>query len=109
MQTDDKVFRMLGLAKRAGKVDSGQFKAERSIKSGKAFLVILSQDASDNTAKQFRDMCSWRKVPCIAAADRYRLGGGIGAQERCVLAVTDPSFARRILELYENNNSQYHQ
>lgn len=99
MQRDDKVFSMLGLAKRAGKIESGQFKSERCIKSGQAALVILSGDASENTEKQFRDMCAWRKIPCIAMADRDQLGSCIGQEQRCVLAVTDASFAGRILEL----------
>ena len=37
---------MLGLAMKAGKVVSGEFATDKSVKSGKAWLVIVSEDAS---------------------------------------------------------------
>ena len=43
----------LGLATRAGKVQSGEFSTEKSVKSGKAALVLVAGDASDNTKKKF--------------------------------------------------------
>ena len=46
-----KVLGSLGLAMKAGDVVSGEFMTEKSVKSGKAFLVIVSEEASDNTRK----------------------------------------------------------
>ena len=45
----NKLLNMLGLAKRAGKISTGSFICEKMIKSGDARLVILANDASDNT------------------------------------------------------------
>ena len=47
----DKVLSMLGMAMRAGKVASGEFSVEKSVKTGKSRLVIVSEEASDNTKK----------------------------------------------------------
>ena len=47
----NKTLSMLGLARRAGKVVSGEFSVEKAVKSGKAYLVIVAEDASDNTIK----------------------------------------------------------
>ena len=62
----DRILSMLGLAERAGKVASGEFSTERAVKSQRAFLVIVSTDASENTKKMFRDMCSFYQVPMLS-------------------------------------------
>ena len=40
----DKIYGLLGLCQRAGKCKSGEFAVEKSIKSGKSFLVIIPED-----------------------------------------------------------------
>ena len=58
MTQNSKVLSMLGLAAKAGKVASGEFSTEKEVKSGNACLVIVAEDASDNTKKLFRNkMC----------------------------------------------------
>ena len=49
----DKVLSLIGLAMKAGQVVSGEFSVEKCIKSGKAKLVIIATDASENTKKKF--------------------------------------------------------
>ena len=51
-----KIFSSLGLATKAGKTQSGEFCTEKSVKSFQAFLVIVAEDASDNTKKMFTNM-----------------------------------------------------
>ena len=51
MDDRQKVLNLIGLATKAGKTASGEFMTEKSVKSGKAFLVIVSEEASDNTRK----------------------------------------------------------
>ena len=57
----DKTLSMLGLAQKAGKVASGEFSTEKAIKSGKASIVIVADDSSDNTKKMFKKMCDYYK------------------------------------------------
>ena len=45
----DRVLSLVGLATKAGKTASGEFMTESVTKSGKAALVIVAKDASDNT------------------------------------------------------------
>ena len=49
----DKVLSLLGLAARGRNLVSGEFSTEKAVKEGKAALVIVSTDASDNTKKLF--------------------------------------------------------
>ena len=47
----DKILSMLGLAKKAGKLAGGEFSVEKAVKSGRAAVVIVAADASQNTHK----------------------------------------------------------
>ena len=102
MHHHDRVLSMLGLAKKAGRIAAGQFQSEEAVKSRKAQLVIVSADASANTAKKFRDMCAWRSIPFRLYTDMETLGRSIGCEDRSVLAVTDRGFSQRILQLLED-------
>ena len=49
----NKVLAYLGLATRAGKSVSGEFSVEKSVRQHRAKLVIVSEDASENSKKKF--------------------------------------------------------
>jgi len=99
----DKVLQLLSLAQRAGKVASGEFKTEESVKSYKAALVVVASDASDNTKKKFTNMCEFYEVPIIIYSDKNELGHFIGKEFRASLAVTDEGLATKILSEYKSN------
>ena len=81
---------------KAGKVASGEFCTEREIKLGTAMLVIVAEDASDNTKKKFQNMCEFYEVPIYFYGDKDTLGHAMGKEFRASLAVTDPGFAKGI-------------
>ena len=74
MTDKNKVFSMIGLATRARKVVSGEFSTEKSVKSGRSHMVIVSEEASDNTKKMFTNMCTHYKFPSICSAQKRNLG-----------------------------------
>lgn len=94
----DKVLSLLGLAAKSGSVASGEFSAEKAVKEGKAYLVVVAADASDNTRKHFSDMCSHHGVSCYAYADRESLGHCIGKEFRASVAVTNEGLAKAIMQ-----------
>lgn len=49
-----KALSLISLATKAGKTVSGEFSTEKETKSGRAELVIVAEDASDNTKRSFR-------------------------------------------------------
>ena len=99
MQSDNrKILNLLGLAQKAGKVASGEFSAEKAIKSGQAKMAVISADASGNTTKKFENMCKWYHVPVIIFADKASLGHCLGRTDRTSVAVTDEGFANAILK-----------
>ncbi|SHI89135.1 L7Ae/L30e/S12e/Gadd45 family ribosomal protein [Parasporobacterium paucivorans] len=98
----DKILSMLGLAAKAGRASSGEFSVEKSITEGKAFLVIVAEDASDNTKKLFTNKCIHYNVPMIFYATKNELGHCIGKQFRSSVAVTDAGIANAIKKLLKD-------
>ena len=101
MKQQNKVFSMLGLATRAGRIACGEFMTETSVKKGKAVLVIVAEDASDNTKKMFTNMCSFYEVPIYFYGTKETLGHAIGKDIRASLAVLDEGFANSIIKNIE--------
>lgn len=97
MKTDP-LWGMIGLARKAGKIAAGAFPAEKAIKKHHAFFVMIAEDASLNTRKQFQDMCSFRNIPCRVYGTKDLLGSSTGLEQRSVLAFTDPSFAEAVMK-----------
>lgn len=93
---------MLGLAMKAGKIASGEFMTENAVKSGKAHLAIVAGDASDNTKKNFRNMCAFYEIPFYEYADKESLGHCLGKEFRASLAVLDQGFAASIVKQIGN-------
>ena len=92
----DKVLSMLGIAAKSGNVLSGEFSTEKAVKEGKAYLVIVAGDASDNTKKSFGNMTDFYKVPMYIYGDKESLGHHIGKEFRASLAVINEGLAKSI-------------
>ncbi len=86
----------ISLAMKAGAITSGGEKSLEAIRKGKAFLVIVATDASENTKKRFRDSSSFYEVIYKECFLMDELGGLIGKADRAVCVVTDEGFANMI-------------
>jgi ribosomal protein L7Ae-like RNA K-turn-binding protein len=91
-----KVFNLIGLATKSRNVVSGEFSTEKAVKEHKAALVIVAEDASDNTRKMFTNMCTYRKVPIYFFGEKIELGHAMGKEFRASLAVLDKGLADAI-------------
>ena len=98
MDNRQKVINLIGLATKAGKTVSGQFSTEKAVKSKKAYLVMVSKEASDNTKKMFTNMCTYYNVPICYFGKKDQLGHAMGKEMRASLAVVDKSFAEAIVK-----------
>ena len=98
MKNNTTVLSLLGLATKAGKVASGEFSTEKSVKTGKGFLVLVADDASQNTKKKFQNMCDFYEVPIYFIANKEELGRFCGKEFRASLAVQDENFAKAMLK-----------
>lgn len=84
---------VLGLATRAGKTAAGANNAVEAVRAGKAKLVLIASDASENTKKQVSDKSRFYKVECVVCdAGSEELGRAIGKSSSAAVAITDPGF-----------------
>ncbi|HOQ06212.1 MAG TPA: ribosomal L7Ae/L30e/S12e/Gadd45 family protein [Clostridiales bacterium] len=105
--TDNRIYSFLGLATKAGKLISGDDTCERTVRKGKVRLVIVAEDASENTRKKFEDICSYRNIAMRFFGKKEKLGRYIGKSMRSVVAVIDGNFSKRLLEMIDNHGKEY--
>lgn len=104
METKQQILQILGLATRARMTITGEELTISEVRRGNAKLVLVAEDASDNTSKKLQDKCSHYKVDIQIFGTRAELGHAIGKDERVVMAVTDKGFAKKLKSLFEEYN-----
>ena len=97
----NKVLSLLGIAMRGRNLVSGEFQTLEAVRNGSAMLVIIAEDASDNTRKLFTDKCSFYEVPVYRYGTKETLGRAIGKDYRSSLGVCEAGLARKIIEQLE--------
>lgn len=101
----NRILSMLGIAAKGRNVVSGEFMTEKAVKSRHAYLVIVAEDASDNTRKMFLDMGAFHKVPVYVYGTKVGLAQAIGKEMRASLAVTDEGLAKSIIRKLETDTA----
>lgn len=96
--SEKKIFSLISIGTKAGLLTSGEFSTEKSIKEGKAKLVLLAEDASENTKKKFKNMCDFRQVPITVFGEKDRLGHAMGKESRASLSINDQGMAQAVLK-----------
>ena len=91
----------LGLAMKAGKVQSGADVCDKLMRAGEAHLILIDAGASPATRKAMTDACAHHSVP-YRLVPAGELGQAIGKDGRMVAAITDRAFAARLNALLEN-------
>lgn len=95
----DKLYSMLGLAKKAGCLKSGEMGCMEAIKKKNAILLFIATDASDNTKKKFINLSDNYEIKYIIYGNKELLGKSIGKDLISVIAILDNNFAKSIKEL----------
>ncbi len=91
--SNDRILSTLSLAQKAGRLASGEFSTEKAVREGRALIVIVAGDVSENTKKKMDNMTKYYEIPLYYYSDKEKLGRSIGKEYRSMVAVTDPGFA----------------
>ena len=97
----DKIYSLLGLCQKAGRVVSGEVGCEIAIKNKTAKLLLLAEDASANTKKKFQNSATYYHIPILVLGSKQRIGMALGKESRAILAITEEGFAKSILQKIE--------
>ncbi len=109
--SENKIYSFIGLARKAGKLALGESLTEQAVKRGKAELVLITQDASDNTKNKIETAVYGRNIPMLQFGSKEKLGHILGKTFFSAIAVTDKGFAERIKTMIEqdfNNDNTAH-
>ncbi|MDR0297877.1 MAG: YlxQ-related RNA-binding protein [Streptococcaceae bacterium] len=88
-----KALQLLGLAKRAGKLISGEELVVKSLQNRRCQLVFLASDASENLTKKITDKATFNHISVSRQFTTDELSNAIG-QNRKVIAVENAGFAK---------------
>ena len=92
------IYGLLGLARRAGKLSFGTESSIEAIKKRKAKLVILAEDSSDRTKKNFEELSKTQNVPFRIKGTIELLSKSIGQTNKAVIVVKDENFAKEMIK-----------
>ena len=99
--SDDAFLNFLGLAMRAGKVKSGESVILNEIKKKRLSLVLIAQDASENTKKTLTNKCNSYQTPYRIVSNRFELGEAVGKEVRVNIGITDQGFAKKLMAMID--------
>jgi ribosomal protein L7Ae-like RNA K-turn-binding protein len=96
----EKALNMLGLMRRANAIQIGEDKTGAAVKAGKAKLLLLAADASDNARRRAEAFITGRNVQLVPLPfDKAELSERLGVNGCSMAAVTDLGFANAFVKL----------
>ena len=96
---EQKLLGMLGMAARAGCVESGGDACREAIRQRKAYLLLIGADLSPGQRERLQRLCGEENVPQVVCTREDQLGRAIGRPGRMVVAITQKGFAERAMSL----------
>ncbi len=92
---------ILGIARKAGRVDIGDEQVASAARAHSARLIILASDAADNTARRVQNLPGNGKVITVPFS-KDQLGAVLGKNSCAVVSMSDARLARTFLEKLES-------
>ncbi len=93
-----KLYSLLGIARRAGKITSGESQIEAMLKKNKGNLLILAEDAP-GIYKKYGRWAEDLHIPVWTVGKKQELGIAVGLSPRSCILIMDEGFAKAILKL----------
>lgn len=97
------ILNLLGLARRAGQLVTGEGTVLTAIQKGQLKLVFIASDVGSSTGKKINDKCQSYGVEVVNNFSRFEISQSIG-QARTIIGVTGAGFAKKIHQLITKLN-----
>lgn len=94
----NKIYSMIGLAMKAGKIAFGSDMCIEKIKGKAASLIIIAEDTSENTKDKFIKLASLYNINIVIFGEIDLLSKSIGKLNKGVFVVLDMGFGNKILQ-----------
>ena len=102
----NKCLNTLGICKCAGKISYGETLL-KDIKNKKVCLVVVANNASDNSKKKIIDKCSFYKCEYLICLDKESMTKAIGRVDLVsAVGIKDCNLSKKFKENLERNGDQ---
>jgi ribosomal protein L7Ae-like RNA K-turn-binding protein len=100
---NNKILNLLGFAKKAGKIISGENTVDTFLKRNKKklSLVIIAEDMSCESKNKYILKLKNNNIKYIIMFDKEILGNSIGKSSRAIVGICDKGFAEKIKNIME--------
>ena len=96
------MIHLLGLARKAGRIELGEEPAGAAARAQHARLVVVAQDASDHTWRRAKSFVAGTQQQCIKVPfSKDQLGQAVGRTSLALAAFTDPALALSFVKALE--------
>ena len=95
----NKIYSMIGLSMKAGKIAFGTDMCEEKIKKGNVSLIIIAEDTSNNTKEKFINLANLYNINIVIFGEIDLLSNSIGKINKGVFAIFDKGFGDKILQM----------
>lgn len=92
----NKIYGLLGIAMKAGKVTFGTDSCLENIEKKKIKLVLVAEDASERNKRHFEEKCKKNEIPYFVFGDTEHISKAIGKNNKTVIGIHDKNFAGAI-------------
>ena len=97
---ENKIYGLLGLCTRAGKISFGTEAVLEKISKRKVKLLIIAEDTSEKSKKKILDIAQKNNVPYTIFGTIFDNSKAIGKVNKAIIAIEDKNFAEAIKSKY---------
>lgn len=105
MENRQALLNFIGIAKRAGKIVTGQDLLLAGIRKSEVKFLFMACDTGKSTKKKFTDKTTFYQVPLDTQFTKTELSDSIG-MNRTLIGITDIKMAKRMVTLSKLNTGE---
>lgn len=96
---NSKVYGLLGLTAKAGKLSFGTDSCLEMIAKKKLKLVIVAEDASERTINNFKEKCKQNNIDIYIFGKKEEISKSIGKVNKAVIGIKDKNLAGAVKKI----------
>jgi ribosomal protein L7Ae-like RNA K-turn-binding protein len=96
---NNKIYGLLGLTAKAGKISFGTDSCLEMISKRKVKLIIVAEDSSERTINNFKEKCSENNIDFYIFGKKDDLSKAIGKVNKTVIGIKEKNLAGAIIKI----------
>ena len=97
--TNNKVYGLIGLSAKAGKIAFGTDNCLEMISKKKVKLIIVAKDSSERTINNFLNKCKENNIDFYIYGNKEELSKAIGKNNQTGIGIKDKNLAGAIIKI----------